>query len=534
MNRHVNQNLILHNGDIHIFNDSFDVVNALAIRGNRVAAIGADENILSLAGAGTEIVNLEGKTVFPGLTDSHIHFRKYAQSHDQVKCETPTLDQCLNAVRSTAKGKANGTWILGHGWNQNQWVRFGNRTDLDGITSEHPIYLTAKSLHAGWANSIALQIAGLDKNSPNPPGGEIQLDSSGDPTGILFENAMQLVSQHIPSPTIDETAYEMIAAQTQLWSLGITSIHDFDGPHAFSAFQHLHNRGKLGLRVIKNIPVEYLSSALEIGLQPGFGHDLIRLGNIKLFSDGALGPHTAAMFDPYEGEEDNSGILLLDSEGITEVGKMAVEAGFGLCVHAIGDKANNAALNAFETILNYQENEPVLPIRHRIEHLQLLHPQDIPRVAQLGIVASMQPMHAISDMEMADRYWGERTRYAYAWRSVLDSGGILAFGSDAPVEEPNPFWGIHAAVTRHKNDGSPNADGWIPEERITLLEAFTAYTRGAAFASGQEIDVGRLDFGYFGDLVVFDTNPFEIEIDRLRDLKPIGTMVGGVWRVKSF
>jgi hypothetical protein len=534
MGRFERHSAILHNGVIHTLNDSNEIAAALALTGDRISAVGSDDEILALTGLETEVINLDGRCILPGLTDSHIHIKKYAQSLDQVNCELPSLAECLNAVRFSLEHISSDQWILGHGWNQNQWTRYGNRLDLDQISYENPIYLTAKSLHAGWANSKALKIAGINKDTYNPPGGEIQFDSSGEPTGILFENAMQLVSQHIPSPSDGEVANLLSASQLNLWKLGITGIHDFDGPRAFSALQLLHNRGELGLRVLKNIPVDYMSATIEIGLRTGFGDEWLRLGNIKIFSDGALGPHTAAMFDSYEGGGDNTGMLLLDSEEIIEIGKTAIEGGYGLCVHAIGDKANNAALNAIETLQSFHNNDPDNRILHRIEHLQLLHPQDLQRVSKLGIVASMQPVHAISDMEMAARYWGDRTRYAYAWRSVLDTGALLAFGSDAPVEDPNPFMGIHAAITRQRFDGSPDPNGWIPEQKITLMEAFKAYTYGPAYASGQENHLGRIAPGYFADLIVMDDDPFKLEKEQIRNIAPIGTVVGGVWRFRNF
>jgi len=391
----------------------------------------------------------------------------------------------------------------------------------------------SQSLHAAWANSTALAIAGVDKHTPNPSGGEIQRDSSGEPTGILFESAMKLVSQHIPTNTSERNADLISAAQERLWKYGITGVHDFDGPSAFSALQLLHMRQELGLRIIKHIPVDYLSSAIEIGLMSGFGNKWLRFGNIKVFMDGALGPHTAALFEPYEGQGDNVGMLLLDSDELTEIGRSAIEAGFGLSVHAIGDKANSVALDAFEELKKSQFNIHH-QIRHRIEHLQLLHPRDVERVSQLGVIASMQPIHAISDMQMADKFWGKRSQYSYAWRSIVDSGATIAFGSDAPVEDPNPFWGIHAAVTRQKPNGDPGPEGWIPNEKISLRETLKAYTRGPAFAVNQLHQLGSLTVGAYADLIVLPADPYKIHKSELYDLLPLGTMSGGMWRFRDF
>jgi predicted amidohydrolase YtcJ len=535
MMEHTNQSeIILHNGLIHLLSRVSVPGEAVLIRGDRLIAIGSDAEILDHASNNSEVVNLEGKSIFPGLTDAHIHLRKYAQNLDQVSCEVPSLVECIETVRKYAQRRLSDPWILGHGWNQNQWNRYGNRADLDEIKVQRPIYLTAKSLHAGWANSQALRLAGIDTNTPDPPGGVIQRDSEGRPTGILFEKAMDLLKQHIPHPTDEALAKLLSTAQEHLWRYGITAVHDFDGPHAFSALQILKDDGGLGLRVLKNLPLDYIDAAIEIGLRSGFGDDWLRMGNIKIFSDGALGPHTAATFDPYQDEPENIGMLLLDTEQIVEIGRKAMTGGFGLSVHAIGDRANHAVLDAFEILGSSAEQRVGSRIRHRIEHLQLVHPDDFKRVSKLGILASMQPVHATSDMDMAAEYWGKRSRYAYAWRTVLENGAKLAFGSDAPVEEPNPFLGMHAAVTRRRVDGQPGPDGWIPEERITLEEAFRAYTYGGSLASGSEGKWGQILPGYYADLIILDEDPFEVSAERIASLRPVATIVGGEWKYREF
>jgi predicted amidohydrolase YtcJ len=237
------------------------------------------------------------------------------------------------------------------------------------------------------------------------------------------------------------------------------------------------------------------------------------------------------MLQPYEGEPENRGMLMLDAEDLFEHGRLAVESGLSLAVHAIGDQANHEVLNAYAQLREFEmERRPGLPpLRHRIEHVQLIHPRDVHRLASLGVIASMQPIHATSDMHMADRYWGERAALAYAWRAQLDRGAALAFGSDAPVESPNPFWGLHAAVTRRRGDGSPGPEGWIPAQRLAVAEAIRAYTFGPAYAAGLEKRLGRLAPGYLADLLVLDADPFESEPDLLRDIRPVATMVGGNW-----
>jgi predicted amidohydrolase YtcJ len=258
----------------------------------------------------------------------------------------------------------------------------------------------------------------------------------------------------------------------------------------------------------------------------------LRIGGIKTFADGALGPRTAAMIQPYTGEPNNTGILLLDAEELYEVGIQAVENGLSLAVHAIGDRANHEVLNAIRE-LRKQESKigawHTSPLRHRVEHVQVIHPDDAGRYAALGVIASMQPVHIVSDMETADRYWGDRAAFSYGWRMQLDHGATLAFGSDAPVESPNPFWGLHAAITRRQPDGRPSGDGWYPEQNITLLEALKAYTSGAAYATYMEDWLGILAPGYLADLLVLDNDPFTCSPDELREIQPLATMVGGEW-----
>jgi predicted amidohydrolase YtcJ len=317
-------------------------------------------------------------------------------------------------------------------------------------------------------------------------------------------------------------------------------VHDFDRQPCFSALQVLHQGGELGLRVVKSIPIEALSHAVELGLRSGFGDDFLRIGSVKAFADGALGPRTAAMLQPYAGEPDNRGILMLAAEELFERGRLAVENGLSLAVHAIGDRANHEVLSAYAQLRKVERQLKTSgnitwgevsksPLRHRIEHVQIIHPEDAPRLAALSVIASMQPIHATSDFLAADRYWGERAVHSYAWRTLLDFGTQMAYGSDAPVDSPNPFWGLHAAVTRRREDGSPGPDGWYPAQRLSLNEALQGFTIGAAYAAGMEDRLGRLAPGYLADLVVLDHDLFTCEADRIRRIQPQATMVGGEW-----
>ncbi len=526
--------ILLRDGVIHTLDERTPKVQSLAIDRECISAIGANDDISILVGPQTEVVNLEGRTVLPGFVDAHIHLESYALNLDKVDCEAPRLETCLERVRVIAERASPGDWILGHGWNQNDWDRYGTSNDLDLVAPHNPVYLTAKSLHAGWANSRALKFAHVEDSTPDPSDGYIQRNADGIPTGILFEGAMRLMADAVPPTIGTDIAAKLIGAQEKLWRYGITGVHDFDGPRCMQALQLLHDRGELGLRVVKNIQFDELEYARDLGLHTDFGDPWIRIGNLKIFADGALGPHTAAMITPYNGEPENTGVLFYDRGELFELFVGAVEAGFALAVHAIGDRANHIVLNAFEELRLYEVEHNHPRRLHRIEHLQLLHSDDVTRPATLDIIASMQPIHAISDMKMAKRYWGSRSQYAYAWRSQLNAGGRLVFGSDAPVESPNPFWGLHAAITRHPLDGSPGSEGWIPKERLDLRDALRAYIQAPAHAVGLERNFGRLAQNFAADLIVLEANPLECSPEELADLKPVGTMVGGVWRYRAF
>jgi predicted amidohydrolase YtcJ len=526
--------LILHNGIIHTLDHQKPTAEAIAIeqrgdQSSRVLALGSVEN-LQKEFPKAILHNLEGRVVLPGLTDAHVHVRQYAHILQQVKCDTATQAECVERVLARAAQSKPGAWILGHGWRQNGWPEgFGDAAILDKAAPRNPVYLSAASMHAAWMNSAAMKTAGISAQTPDPPNGHIQRDQRGEPTGVFFEAAMELATKAIAQPTPEEDVQAIQAAQAVLWSYGLTGLHDFDRGRSFRALQTLRERGELKLRVLKNLPIEYLNQIIAIGLRSGFGDDLLRIGAIKVFADGALGPRTAAMFEPYAGEPENRGMLFVDREELLEWGQQAARGGLGMTVHAIGDRANHEVLSAFEQLRIFEKDNHLPPSRHRIEHVQVLHPDDLHRLGQLGLVASMQPMHATSDMDAADKYWGDRVRHSYGWRAQLESGAKLAFGSDAPVESPNPWLGIHAAVTRRRANGSPGPDGWIPEQRLTLREALDGFSSGAAYAAGMEKRLGRLAPGYLADLVVLDQNPFEVEPQDLQHIKPLATMVGGDW-----
>ncbi|MDW8069208.1 MAG: amidohydrolase [Anaerolineae bacterium] len=525
----MNIDTLLFNGRIYTMDPQCPRASALAICGGRIRAVGGDD-LRALAGPGTAVVDLEGRTVLPGLTDSHIHLSWFALGLGQVDLTgTATREEMLARVAARAAVTPAGEWILGRGWHQEEWPdrRFPTAADLDAVAPAHPVVLTARSGHALVANTRAMEQAGITADTSDPPGGRVVRDESGCPTGLFLEEAMRLIQQAVPCPDGAALARMLPPALEHLARLGLTAVHDMGDLNALEAYQRLREDGApLPLRAVFYLPLEALEPARALRLRSGLGDDFLRIGGVKVFADGALGPRTAAMLEPYLDEPDNWGILTLEPEELQRVVRQAAEAGLALAIHAIGDRANRLVLDILEALPPQHR----APLRHRIEHVQLLHPDDVGRLAALGVVASMQPIHAVQDAPMADRYWGpDRCAIAYAWRSLLDAGTVLAFGSDCPVESPNPFLGIHAAATRARPDGYGGPEGWVPAQRITVEEAVRAYTWGAACAAGMEARLGTLTPGKWADLVVLDPDILTTDPSLIPQTQVLGTMVGGRW-----
>jgi len=508
--------IVLYNGLIWTGTASSFHPSAIAIRDGRVFAVGDDDDMRLLCGPGGEVTNLGGRTVVPGLVDAHVHLSNYARFLQNVDLnDALSAQHAAELVGARASELPGGRWVLGSGWDQNRWPdrEFPTAAQLDALVPRHPVYLTARSGHAAWVNSAALRQAGITASTSDPPHGRLGRDEVGTPDGMLFEGpAMDLVARHIAQPTPEELAEAVLAAIQRAHRGGLTGIHDFDGSLAFKAYQLLKARGDLTLRIVKNIPVEHLDAAIEVGLRWGFGDDWLRIGGVKTFADGALGPRTAWMVQPYEGEPDNYGICVTDPEEMKENVSRASAAGLPSTIHAIGDRAVHHVLDVFEAVRAEESQRGIPPttIRHRIEHVQIIQPQDAGRLAELGLIASMQPNHAISDMLMADRYWGERANFAYNWRLQLDAGAVLALGSDAPIEPIEPLPNIQAAVTRRRPDGFPGPAGWRSSARgcLTVEEALRGFTTGPAYAAGMEDRLGQLAPGFLADLVVLERDIF--------------------------
>jgi predicted amidohydrolase YtcJ len=526
---------ILFNGRIITLDESQPRAAALAISNGRIFAVGGDSDILSLAGSGTIREDLAGQVVIPGLTDAHIHWELTSRALQQVNVfEVPDKAVAVQRVAERVAATPPGQWITGYGWFQDLWPdrAFPSAADLDQAAPHHPVYLSAKSAHAAWVNSQALRLCGITASTPDPEGGQIVRDAAGHPTGLLLESAMRLVSERIPPPTTDQLAGMMLEAQRLALASGLTGIHDFDDPSCLRALQILRERGQLGLRVIKQINKRWLPAALDSGLRWGFGDDWIRIGALKLFADGALGPRTALMIEPYDGEPENYGIIVTDKEEMVQLVSQASANGLPSTIHAIGDRAVHDVLDVYQVVREEESKRGESPAqrRHRIEHVQLIHPGDVHRLAELGIIASMQPVHATSDMDSADRFWGKRAALAYNPRVQLDQGVVVAFGSDSPIEPFEPLKGVHAAVTRQRLDGSPGPDGWYPQARLTVDEALRGFTVGPAYTAGMEDRLGKLSPGFLADLVVLDRDLYTIPPQSILKTQITATMVGGVWR----
>ena len=529
MNLHAD--LLFTGGAVYTADPARPWAEAVAVRDGRILAVGHAAELAALRGPNTVVSNLAGKLLLPGFTESHIHFIELALRAAQVEAtEAGSAGEVVELVRAKLadlsglpRPDRSDTWIRGGGWDANMWTDgvVPHRALLDAVAPETPVALDSKELHAVWVNSAALRIAGLDETTPDVPGGVIERDATGGPTGILRENAVDLVARCYPKPDLADTTAAVQAAAPDMWATGIVALHNANDTRdglAFRTYQELRRRGELGLRVLQQFPVCNLDHLRAIGLRSGLGDTWLRVGGIKMFADGALGSRTASMLLPYVDEPGNWGVAATDPEEMLEQALAASAAGLNLTIHAIGDRANRDVLNVLAEVRKDEgrrtkETSSFIPnpssLRHRIEHVQCIHPDDLPRLAQLDVIASVQPIHATSDMRIVDRYWGaERAPHAYPFRRLLDSGAGLVFGSDGPIEPHAPLIGIHAAVTRRRRDGSPGPDGWQGQERITVAEAVDAYTCWPAYAAGEESYRGSITPGKVADLVVLSQDIF--------------------------
>jgi len=500
--------MILDNGVVRTMEQALPVASALAIAGDRVAGgVATHETALPTR----DVVDLHGRCVVPGFTDSHVHFPTWSLGQrDPSLNGVASLAEALDRVRD---GTPRGGWIRGQGWRSADWEEQPTKEALDAVTGETPAALWAKDLHSLWLNSTALALAEGDLEVD---GGVVERDDRGEPTGVLREEAAWRFRERFPSVSEDEWLEVTRAGVRLANSRGVTAVHDKDGwIGAPEIFQRLHERDGLTLRVWQSLPWKKLPELESLGLRSRFGDDFLRLGYVKVFMDGTLGSQTAWMLD-------GSGVEITSGDELAEIVRRAARAGWPVGVHAIGDRANREALDAFEAT---KDEWSPRGLRQRIEHAQCLDAVDLPRFAELGIVCSVQFSHAPSDRDLAERFWPDRLEGAYAFRSLLGSGAVLANGSDAPIEELDPLAGIRTAALRTIDD----RPGWRMDEALTVEQALYATTVAPAWLAGDERARGKLIPGYLADLVVLSRDPVECPLDELESVEVVATMVGGRW-----
>ena len=523
--------LLLLNGVIHTMDASQPLVSALAIdrASGRILAAGDNADIRALAGPLTETLDLGGRVALPGFIDAHTHLLMTAQARLEVDLrETRSEDEAVALVKARAATTSPGAWITGHSWDKNHWApeRFPSKASLDAVAPETPVALTSHDYHSYWVNSEALRRAGIDATTPDPPSGRIERDGDGQPTGMLYESgAMALLDTAIIPPDDDTLLAELRRTLAELRARGVTGVHNIEGDRALHLSQRLRAAGEPGPRMLLYIPRQSLPDALRLGLEAGFGDDYLRFAGVKIFMDGALGSQTAAMLDPYEGKagEAARGLLTTSEPEIERVVREAAEGGVGMAIHAIGDRAVKTALDGIEAGLR---TGTLHARRIRLEHVQLARPEDIQRMARLGVVASVQPFHAVVDRYTAERYWGARYRRAYAYETMRRAGVRLALGSDTPVDTADPLRILHAAINR-QDDRAPGSGPWLPDQALTMRDALYAYTAGAAFAGMQEDRQGTLAPGKLADLVVLAEDPFTLPPERIAGAEVAATLIGG-------
>ncbi len=509
--------LIFYNGIVRTQDSQQPMVRAVAVGAGRILAVGNDDAVRSLSGSGTRLFNLNGRLMLPGMTDAHFHFYEWALNRQNLAlADAASVRELLHRVAEKAGQTPAGAWILGQGWNEAEWPEphMPDRSDLDAAAPDHPVVLWRCDMHLAAANSRALAAAGIHAQTPDPPDGLIERDGSGHPTGLLRELAINLVRDAIAQPpdrVIDKALKDGIPAAH---SLGLTGIHDVrlmgeDGAPALRAWQRLDKNGDLNLRCWVTLPGERVDEAAALGLRTGFGNDRLRIGHLKFFADGGMGARTAWLIEPYL--DAGCGMPLTPIGELDGAIGKAESAGLAVMVHAIGDRANRELIDLLEKRAkdNSGPKAAAPPVPHRIEHVQMIRPEDVLRLARLNVTACVQPHNMILDMNMVDESVGERGRWTYAFKALLDAGIPVMFSSDSPVCSPSPIVGIHAAITRQRADGTPEG-GWYPSSRVSVADAVLAYTQTPAVAHGVAHELGSITAGKRADLIVLDRDIFTI------------------------
>jgi predicted amidohydrolase YtcJ len=530
--------LILLNGNFQTMEGRSPQAQAIAVKSGRIMAVGGNDAIQGMAGDATEIIDAEGRLGLPGMMDSHFHFYDWAMGRHQLELSTITsLDELTAQVARAAQKQAAGDWILGQGWNESDWPvhKMPDRDVLDRVAPDHPVALWRCDLHLVSVNSLALKLAGIDETTPDPPDGVIEKDASERPTGVLRELAPNLVKAVIPEPGGDALRAAMQGGMSYLHSLGLTGIHDMrlmggmEGAAALRAWQFLNEMGELKLRCWTSIPGERLEEAIALGLRTGMGDDRLRIGHVKYFGDGGMGARTAWMIEPYL--DADMGMPLASVELLKEAITKAEHAGLAVAVHAIGDRANRELIGIFEELEALRAKElpgGYLPphVPHRIEHTQMIRPEEIHRLAKLGMAACVQPHNMILDINMIQESVGTRGCFTYAYKEMMDAGIPVLFSSDAPVCDPSPLVGIHAAVTRQRRDGTPEG-GWYPQQRVSVMQAVQAYTTIPAAFYGCAGEFGSLTPGKKADIILLNQDIFQIDPMGIADTQVDMTIFNG-------
>ncbi|MBD3170173.1 MAG: amidohydrolase family protein [candidate division Zixibacteria bacterium] len=518
----IRTDMILYNGNIYTMGKP-SKVNAIAVGGSRVIALGSDKEIFKLSDKKTRFINLGGMTVLPGFTDSHVHFYSYGLSVIRVnlaKCKN--LKQALNEIKKKAANLKRDEWLLGRGWDKNYWglKDFPNKKDLDSVC-KNPCAFSGHDGHSLWVNSAALKIAGITGKTPDPRSGVITRDADGNPAGVLLENAVELMTKRIPDVDLEYKLKAIQAAQKAALKVGVTGVHDFEeDDDKYLMLQTALHRGILKIKVHAAIRRVDFDKFNELSLLSGIGNPRLSIGPLKLYSDGALGSQTAYMFKPYENSK-SKGVPLLDSRQLYDYIRRAESSGYSCAIHAIGDKANKMVIDAYNRMK--KKYKPVL--NRRIEHVQIIRPEDLPALKASKAIASLQPSHILADRDTSEKSWGKRSKNAYIFRSMLKHKIPVCFGSDAPIETLDPLIGIYAAVNRHHPDD--NRGPWFPQEKLSVQQAVAGFTTGAAFASNTANVTGRLMPGYFADMVVLSDDIFRMSKNKIYNSKVVATICSG-------
>jgi len=532
---HAAESLLIHNAKGLTLDAQGHVLRFDALLIDAEGRVKATGKLSQLQGQakGAHRIDAQGKVLMPGLIDAHGHISDLGLTRRQLELrETPDLAAALAAVKAYAAQRPDAAWLLGSGWNQAIWKlgRFPTAQELDSAESQRPVWLTRVDGHAGWANSRALHLAGITRDTPDPAGGRIERLPNGEPSGVLVDAATDLMDRHVPPPSALELSAALAQAQQELLSLGLTSVTDAGINNADDLLlREMAQSGRLQLRIdgMARITDEALMKRLRASgpVQP-MADGLYSLRAIKVFADGALGSRGAALLAPYSDAPESRGLLFQSEAELTAQIRPFVEQGFQINVHAIGDAANHQVLGAFEAMTRVFGAKS-RALRHRIEHAQVIALSDIPRFAKAGVIASVQPVHATSDMNMAeDRVGKVRIQGAYAWQGLLKSGARIACGSDFPVEEPTPWAGLYAAITRQDAAGQPPG-GWYGNQVMTRVEALACFTTWAAYAAHREDDTGSLTPGHRADFILVDRDPLTVPAQDILGTKVVQTWVGG-------